>query len=164
MKYGLIAGNGRFPLLALESARQLGHEVVAVAIEEEASKEVEGLAARCYWISLGQLGRLIEILKREGITEVIMAGQVKHARIFSGILPDWRLLKLLASLATKNTDGLIGGVMRVLEEEGIRLMDSTALLKPLLAERGRDDGAETVAGGRGGYRVRAARGECAGGV
>ena len=136
MKYGLIAGNGRFPLLALESARQLGHEVVAVAIEEEASKEVEGLAARCYWISLGQLGRLIEILKREGITEVVMAGQVKHARIFSGMLPDWRLVKLLASLATKNTDGLIGGVMRVLEEEGIRLMDSTALLKPLLAGEG----------------------------
>lgn len=136
MKYGLIAGNGRFPLLALESARGLGHEVVAVAIEEEASKEVEALAARCYWISLGQLGRLIEILKREGITEVVMAGQVKHASIFSGIRPDWRLVKLLASLATKNTDGLIGGVMRVLEEEGIRLMDSTALLTPLLASAG----------------------------
>lgn len=136
MKYGLIAGNGRFPLLALESARSLGHEVVAVAIEEEASRKVEALAARCHWISLGQLGRLIEILKREGITEVVMAGQVKHASIFSGIRPDWRLVKLLASLATKNTDGLIGGVMRVLEEEGIRLVDSTALLKPLLADEG----------------------------
>lgn len=136
MKYGLIAGNGRFPILALESARQLGHEVVAIAIEEEAAREVEALAARCHWISLGELGRLIEILKREGITEVVMAGQVKHASIFSGIRPDWRLVKLLASLAAKNTDGLIGGVMRVLEEEGIRLVDSTALLKPLLAGEG----------------------------
>ncbi len=136
MKYGLIAGNGRFPVLALETARKLGHEVVVVAIKEEASKEVEPLAARCYWISLGQLGALIDVLKQEGITEVVMAGQVKHAKIFSNILPDWRLIKLLASLPQKNTDALIGGVARVLEGEGIRLADSTALLKPLLAGEG----------------------------
>jgi hypothetical protein len=136
MRYGLIAGNGRFPLLALESARKLGHEVVAIGIEEEASREIEPLAARCYWISLGQLSRLIEILKSEGIDEVVMAGQVKHAKIFSSIRPDWRLVKLLASLRGKNTDALIGGVAKILEDEGIRLADSTALLKPLLADAG----------------------------
>lgn len=136
MRYGLIAGNGRFPILALESARALGHEVVVVAIQEEASEEVEKLAARCYWISLGQLSRLIEILKEEGIREVTMAGQVKHAQIFSSIRPDWRLVKLLASLARKNTDSLIGAVAKVLAEEGISLMDSTTLLKPLLAGEG----------------------------
>ncbi len=136
MKYGLIAGNGRFPILALENARRLGHEVVVVAIQEEASKEVEPLAASCHWISLGQLGTLIEILKRENCSEVIMAGQVKHARIFSNIRPDWRLIKVLASLTAKNTDGLIGGVARELEKEGIQLRDSTSLLKPLLASRG----------------------------
>jgi len=105
MRFGLIAGNGRFPLLALESARQLGHEATVIAIQEEAAKEVESLAARCYWISLGQLGKLIEILKSEGITEVVMCGQVKHAKIFSSIRPDWRLAKLLATLPWKNTDG-----------------------------------------------------------
>jgi hypothetical protein len=136
MRYGLIAGNGRFPILALESARALGHEVVVVAIKEEAAAEVEQLAARCYWISLGQLSRLIEILKEEGIHEVTMAGQVKHAQIFSSIRPDWRLVKLLASLGRKNTDSLIGAVAKVLAEEGISLMDSTALLKPLLAAEG----------------------------
>jgi len=136
MKYGLIAGSGRFPVLALASARQLGHEVVAVGIKEEASKEIESLAARCYWISLGELSRLIEILKEEGVDEVILAGQVKHARIFSSIRPDWRLIKLLASLREKNTDALIGGVVRILEDEGIRLGDSTRLLKPLLAAAG----------------------------
>ena len=136
MRYGLIAGNGRFPILALESARALGHEVVVVAIKEEAAAEVEQLAARCYWISLGQLSRLIEILKDEGIREVTMAGQVKHAQIFSSIRPDWRLVKLLASLGRKNTDSLIGAVAKVLAEEGISLMDSTALLKPLLATEG----------------------------
>src|SRR6266567_7630191 len=136
MRYGLIAGNGRFPLLALESARQLGYEIVVIALQEEASKEVEALAARCYWVSIGQLGKLIEICRQEGITEVMMCGQVKHAKIFSSIRPDWRLVKLLASLPSKNTDGLIGGVIRVLKDEGIQLRDSTFLLKPLLATRG----------------------------
>lgn len=136
MRYALIAGNGRFPLLALENARRLGHEVVAMAIKEEASPEVEALAAKTYWISLGQLGKLIDTLHEEGITELVMAGQVKHARIFSSIRPDWRLAKLLASLPFQNTDGLIGGVVKVLEEEGIHLTDSTALLKPMLADEG----------------------------
>jgi DUF1009 family protein len=136
MRYGLIAGNGRFPLLALESARQLGHDITVIAIQEEASKEVEALAPRCHWISLGQLGKLIEILKAEGITEVMMCGQVKHAKIFSSIRPDWRLVKLLASLPSKNTDWLIGGVIKILEGEGIHLRESTLLLKPLLATAG----------------------------
>jgi UDP-2,3-diacylglucosamine hydrolase len=136
MRYGLIAGNGRFPLLALESARRLGHEVTVIAIQEEAAREVESLAARCHWISLGQLGKLIDILKQEGISELVMTGQVKHASIFSAIRPDWRLIKLLASLPSRNTDGLIGGVMKILEDEGIHLRDSTALLKPLLADQG----------------------------
>ncbi|HEY7391136.1 MAG TPA: UDP-2,3-diacylglucosamine diphosphatase LpxI [Bryobacteraceae bacterium] len=136
MRYGLIAGNGRFPLLALESARRLGHQVTVVAIQEEASKEIEAVAPGCHWISLGQLSRLIEILKADGITEVIMAGQVKHAKIFSSIRPDWRLVKLLAALPSKNTDGLIGGVVRILEAEGIKLRDSTALLQPMLASAG----------------------------
>ena len=136
MKYGLIAGNGRFPMLALETARKLGHEVVAIGIEEEASKEIEALASKCYWISLGALSTLIGILKEEGITEVIMAGQVKHTKIFSAIRPDWRLFKLLASLREKNTDALIGGVAKILADEGIQLGDSTRLLKPLVAGMG----------------------------
>jgi len=136
MRYGLIAGNGRFPILALETARKMGHDVTVVAIQEEATREVEALAPRCHWISLGQLSKLIEILKADGITEVVMCGQVKHAKIFSSIRPDWRLVKLLASLPSKNTDGLIGGVVKILADEGITLRDSTWLLKPLLATAG----------------------------
>src|SRR5262249_16570463 len=150
MRYGLIAGNGRFPLLALESARQLGYEMVVIALQEEASREVEALAARCYWVSIGQLGKLIEICREEGITEVMMCGQVKHAKIFSSIRPDWRLVKLLASLPSKNTDGLIGGVIRVLEDVGIHLRDSTMLLKPLLAGGGPVDRAGRPPEARGG--------------
>lgn len=136
MRYGLIAGNGRFPILALETARTLGVEVVAIGIEEEASKEIEALAARTYWVSLGALTRLIEICKSESITQLMMCGQVKHASIFSSIRPDWRLAKLLFSLKEKNTEALIGGVAQVLADEGISLVDSTLLLKPLLAGAG----------------------------
>lgn len=135
-RYGMIAGNGRFPVLALETARRMGDEVVAVALEQEASAEVEGLAARCHWISIGELSKLISILKKEGITEVIMAGQVKHASIYSALRPDWRLLKLLKALPHQNTDALIGGVAKVLEDEGIHLVDSTLFLQPLLAGNG----------------------------
>jgi len=136
MPIGLIAGNGRFPVLALEAAKKAGLEVVAIGLKEEASIEIEALAARTYWISLGALGKLIDICHGEGITQVMMCGQVKHAKIFSSIVPDWRLVKLLATLETKNTDGLIGGIRRILAGEGIELVDSTLLLKDLLAQEG----------------------------
>ena len=136
MRYGLIAGSSRFPILALETARQLGHEVVVIALKENAPPEVEALAARCYWITIAELGKLIDILHSEQITEVIMAGQVKHTSLFSSLRPDWRLAKLLFTLPSRNTDALIGGVQQELEKEGIRLADSTLLLKPLLAPEG----------------------------
>ncbi len=136
MKYGLIAGNGRFPLLALQTAQREGHQVAVVAIENEAAPELENFATAFHWVNIGQLGKLIDILKREQVTEVMMTGQVKHVSLFSGITPDWRLLKLLTSLKEKNTAALIGGIQRVLHEEGIELVDSTRLLKPLLAPAG----------------------------
>jgi len=132
----MIAGNGRFPLLALETARREGHEVVVVAIENEASPELVQFASSFHWVNIGQLGKLIDIFKSESISEVMMTGQVKHVSIFSGIKPDWRLLKLLTSLKGKNTAALIGGVQSVLRDEGIELVDSTRLLKNLLAEEG----------------------------
>ena len=136
MKYGIIAGNGRFPVLALETARRQGDEAIAFAIREEAAPEVEAAAAKCHWISLGDLSRLIDLCHKEGVKQIMMAGQVKHAKIFSSIRPDWRLAKLLLTLGTKNTDSLIGAVQKVLLDEGIELVDSTLLLKPLLAPLG----------------------------
>src|SRR5713226_3217521 len=136
MKYALIAGNGRFPLLVLEAARGAGQELVVVAVKEEAAPEIETLGASCHWISVGELGRLIEILKQEGVTHAVMAGQIKHARIFSSIRPDWRLLKLLMSLKTRNTDALLGAVAGELVKEGIEVVHSTVFLQPLLAPEG----------------------------
>src|ERR1700733_7151588 len=136
MRYGMIAGNGRFPMLALDAARKAGVEVGTRGKKEEPPPEIEPLAVRCHWISLGALSRLIEICKSEGITQVMMCGQVKHAKIFSSIVPDWRLAKLLLNIETKNTEGLIGGIARVLNDEGVELRDSTLLLKDLLATEG----------------------------
>jgi UDP-2,3-diacylglucosamine hydrolase len=136
-KLGLIAGNGRFPLLVLDAAKAQGKDVVVAAIREETSPEVEGRgAAAVHWMSLGELSRLIETFKKEGVTRAIMAGQVKHKQIFSSIKPDWKLAKLLMSLTTRNTDSLIGAVAKVLAEEGITLLNSATLLEPLLAKAG----------------------------
>jgi len=136
-RLGLIAGNGRFPFLVLDAARARGFEVVVAAIREEAFPEIESHgAAAVYWLSLGELSRLIETFKREGVQRAIMAGQVKHKQIFSSIRPDWRLAKLLLSLGTRNTDSLLGAVAKVLADEGITLENSASLLEPLLARPG----------------------------
>jgi DUF1009 family protein len=135
-RWGLIAGNGRFPFLVLEAARNQGIEMTVIALREEAAPELEGIARSLHWVSLGELGRTIDLLHRAGVTHAVMAGQVKHNKIFSAIRPDWKLAKLLFSLPRKNTDSLIGAVARVLEEEGIRLVDSTAFLRPLVPEAG----------------------------
>lgn len=135
-RYAMLAGNGRFPFLALEAARQSGLDIVTIGIKEEAAPDLEQIAAKMYWISLGQLSKLIDILKGEGISEMMMCGQVKHVKIFSAIRPDWRLAKLLMGLREKNTDALIFGVVKILEDEGIRLVESTLLLRDLLAGEG----------------------------
>jgi DUF1009 family protein len=137
MKLGLIAGNGKFPILVLEAARAQGYEVIVAAIREETSPEIEAKgAAAVHWLSLGELSKLIDTFKAEGVTRAVMAGQVQHKQIFSAIRPDWRLAKLLLSLGTRNTDSLLGAVAKVLADEGIMLENSTALLEPLLASSG----------------------------
>lgn len=136
-RLGLIAGNGKFPLLVLDAARAQGLDVIVAAIKEEAFPEIESRgAAAVHWLSLGELSKLIETFQREGVHRAIMAGQVKHKQIFSSIKPDWRLAKVLLSLGTRNTDSLLGAVAKVLADEGITLENSTALLEPLLAKPG----------------------------
>ncbi|HUA00563.1 MAG TPA: UDP-2,3-diacylglucosamine diphosphatase LpxI [Candidatus Aquilonibacter sp.] len=134
--WGLIAGNGDFPFLVLEGARSRGIDMAVIAIREEASPALEQATKRFHWISLGELGRGIDLLHQEGVKRAVMAGQVKHNKIFSSIRPDWRLAKLLLALPLKNTDSLIGAVARVLEGEGIELVDSTKFLGPLLPAAG----------------------------
>jgi DUF1009 family protein len=160
-RIGLIAGNGRFPFLALQGARSLGHDVTVVAVKEEAFPELESAAQKAgadlHWVSLGHLGRCIKILKGAGISRAVMAGQVKHVKIFSGILPDLTLLSVLTRLKSRNTDALISAVADVMHGEGIELLDSTAFLEPLLARPGvltaRPPGPEEIADFTFGYEM-----------
>jgi DUF1009 family protein len=134
--WGLIAGNGRFPFLVLEGARSQGIDMAVIAIKEEADPQLAQQARRVHWVSLGELSKTIDLLHQEGVGQAVMAGQVKHNKIFSSIRPDWKLAKLLFALPRKNTDALIGAVAKVLEEEGIHLVDSTLFLKPLVPDAG----------------------------
>jgi DUF1009 family protein len=141
MTLGLIAGNGRFPFLLLDAARAQGLAVTVAAIREETDPEIDDRAVAdpqitVHWLSLGELSRLIDVFQKGGVTRAVMAGQVKHKQIFSSIRPDWRLAKLLLNLRTRNTDMLLGAVAKVLADEGIELISSTAFLEPLLAQEG----------------------------
>jgi UDP-2,3-diacylglucosamine hydrolase len=137
---GLIAGNGRFPCLVLEAAHALGRPVTVVAIKDEAEPPLVAAAqargATLHWVSLGQLGKVISVLKGAGVTEAVMAGQVKHVKIFTDFMPDLTLLSVVRKLTSKNTDSLIAAVADVMQEKGIGLLDSTAFLAPLLAASG----------------------------
>jgi hypothetical protein len=141
IRLALIAGNGRFPFLVLDAARSMGYDVTVIATREEASTELNEAAAKAraaiHWISLGELGKCITLLKQSGASHAVMAGQVKHTKIFAGgIVPDAKFLSVLIKLPFQNTDGLIGAVAKVLKDEGIELIDSTSLLKPMLAGAG----------------------------
>ncbi len=141
MRIGLIAGNGRFPLLVLDEALRMGHDVTVVAIREETNPEISehvatGTPVELNWVSLGQLGKCISILRRSGVSKALMAGQVKHNRLFSRIVPDLTLLSVLRRAKTKNTDALISAVADEMRDQGIDLVDSTVFLRPLLAKSG----------------------------
>ncbi len=139
-KIGLIAGNGRFPFLVLDAARSLGHDVVVIAIKEEADKDLADAAARAqspiHFVSIGQLGTFLKILKDEQITQAVMAGQVKHIKIFGGFVPDLTAISLMGKLKGMNTDALIGAVADLMKERGVELVNSAKFLEPMLAGAG----------------------------
>ena len=136
MRYGLIAGNGQFPFLVAEGAKKQGVSLSVAAIKEETDKRIEEVADRVTWVGIGQLGKMISFFKNEGVSKAMMAGQVKHVQIFSGALPDVRMLKMLWNLPRRNTDALIGGIADELAKEGIELIDSTYLIRDHLASEG----------------------------
>jgi DUF1009 family protein len=141
MRLGLIAGNGRFPFLVLDAARGAGHDVTIIALKEEAFPDLADAAARTpaaalHWLSIGQLGACISVLKDAGVTQAVMAGQVKHTKLFADIVPDMTLLGILMKLKARNTDALISGIADALRDKGIELLHSTAFLGPLMAREG----------------------------
>lgn len=139
-KLGIIAGNGNFPFLVLDAAKSLGHQITIIALKEEASKDIDAVGAKAgaavHWISIGQLGTFLQILKDNDIKTAVMAGQVKHIKIFGGFVPDMTAMSLLGKLKGMNTDALIGAVADLMRERGVELINSAAFLEPLLAGSG----------------------------
>src|ERR1019366_9441527 len=135
-RYAIIAGNGHFPFLVLEAARDQGLEPLVVAIKEETAPELSEKAREIHWLSLGEVGKCLDLLAAEKVTKVVLAGQVKHAQLFSSIKPDGLVNRMLQGLSRKNTDALIGAFVRMIENRGMKVVDSTLFLKPLLAEAG----------------------------
>jgi len=136
MKFGLIAGNGKFPFLVVEGAKKQGASLAVVAIKEETDKRIEEIAEKVVWVGIGQLGKMISFFKKEAVEKAIMAGQVKHVQIFSGALPDLRMVKMLWNLPQRNTDALIGGIADEMLKENIELIDSTYFIQDQLAREG----------------------------
>lgn len=136
MNYGLIAGNGQMPFLVVEGARQRGVELAVVAIKEETDPQIDELSPNVKWVGIGQLGKMISYFREQNVQKVIMAGQVKHVQIFSGSIPDLRMVKMLWNLPRRNTDALIGGVANELAKDGIELIDSTYFIDDHLAPVG----------------------------
>src|SRR5947207_15369009 len=136
MKYGLIAGNGKFPFLVVEGARRSGASLAIVAIKEETDPKIEEIAEVITWVGIGQLGKMLSFFKEQGVEKAIMAGQVKHVQIFSGAMPDMRMVKMLWNLPRRNTDALIGAVAAELSKEGIELIDSMYFIQDQLAPEG----------------------------
>jgi UDP-2,3-diacylglucosamine hydrolase len=136
MKYGLIAGNGQFPFLVAEGARASGASLCVVAIKEETDPRIDDVAETVQWVGIGQLGKMLSFFKEQGVEKAVMAGQVKHIQIFSGAIPDMRMVKMLWNLPRRNTDALIGAVATELAKEGIELIDSTYFIQDQLAPQG----------------------------
>lgn len=136
MKFGLIAGNGQFPFLVADGARKSGADLAVVAIKEETDPRIADVAENVLWVGIGQLGKMISFFKRENVEKAMMAGQVKHVQLFSGAMPDVRMMKMLWHLPRRNTDALIGGIADELAKEGIELIDSTYLIPEHLAKAG----------------------------
>ncbi len=138
---GVIAGNGTFPLQVVRAARGRGHEVVVMAVREEADPALDDVAREIggttvHWIGLGELGRCLATLRSAGVSQAVMAGQVKHAQLFADVALDPALRAALGGLAAQNTDAVIAAVARALQAGGVTLMDSTALLRDLVARPG----------------------------
>lgn len=136
MRYGMIAGNGQFPFLVADGARRAGASLAVAAIREETDPQIESEADVVTWVGIGQLGKMLSFFKKHGVEKVIMAGQVKHVQIFSGAMPDVRMVRMLWNLPHRNTDALIGGVAAELAKEGIELIDSTFFIRDQLAPEG----------------------------
>ncbi len=135
-RIGLIAGNGRFPLLFAEAARQAGIEVVAVAHHHETPDEIAGLVPHVTWVRVGELGKIIRTFKQAGVVRAVMAGGIRKPRQLSDFRPDFRGAAFIAKTRSLRDDVLLRGIAAELESDGITIVESTLFLGDLVPRAG----------------------------
>lgn len=136
-KIGLIAGNRKFPLLFAASARNKGCYIVAIAIKGDTEPKLKNLVDKIYWLSLADFPKMFDIFKAEGVKNVVMAGQVSPARLFSKEINNSEEIKqLFAGIKDKQADTLFGAVAKRLEAAGLNLLDSTTFIGEHLPQKG----------------------------
>ena len=133
---GVIAGNGRFPLILIEAAQAEGVEIVAVAHAGETLSEIASLVPSLTWVRVGELGKIIEVLKSAGITQAVMAGGIHKAGALTHFQPDERGLAFISRLPSLKDDVILRGVAQELESEGIAVIESTRFLSSLIPQEG----------------------------
>ena len=136
-KIGLIAGNRKFPLIVSKAAKKGNFYIVAIAIKGDTSPKLNKFVDKIYWLGLDEFSRLFEIFKKEGVSKVIMAGQISPRRLFSReIDKDEKLKNLFTGMKDKKTDTIFGAIADKLKESGIELLDSTIFIKDFLPKKG----------------------------
>lgn len=135
-RLGLIAGNGRFPIIFADNARKLGYHVSAVAHEGETDPELANHVDRIHWIKIGQLNKLINAFKDDEVHQAVMLGGIKKTHVFTTVRPDFRTLALATRLALWKDDDILRELAKELEKEGITICESTFGLEGILAEEG----------------------------
>ena len=135
-RIGLIAGNGRFPIIFADNARRLGYHVSAVAHEGETEPELAGHVDRIHWIKIGQLNKLIKAFKEDNVHQTVMLGGIKKTHMFTTLRPDFRTLALAARVALWKDDDILRELAKELEREGIAICESTFGLEGILVEEG----------------------------
>ena len=135
-RIGLIAGNGRFPIIFAENAKRLGYTVSAVAHIGETAPELEQHVERIHWIKIGQFNKLINALKEDGVQQAVMLGGVSKTHVFTTVRPDFRALALASRLRAWKDDAILREIAAELEREGIQIRESTFGLTGILVEEG----------------------------
>jgi len=135
-RIGLIAGNGRFPIIFADNARKLGYHVSAVAHEGETEPELASHVDRIHWVKIGQLSKLIKAFKQDGVHQAVMLGGIKKTHVFTTVRPDFRTLALATRLALWKDDDILREFAKELEQEGIAICESTFGLEGILVEEG----------------------------
>jgi DUF1009 family protein len=135
-KLGLIAGNGKFPLIFAAQAKREGVSLVTVAHRQETPAEIEQIAGGVTWVYVGELGKIIRTLQKAGVKEAVMAGGIKKVKLFSNFRPDLRGAAFLARIKSREDDRLLRGVADELEKDGIRVVESTIFLSEIIPAEG----------------------------